>query len=611
VLADAQGDSADAEAFYRELAILNPRHAEARRALADIALHRGDFGAAAVRLEEVLRLLPTNAAAELVDVRQRLGAVYVQLGDWGSARYTLELVLAQDPTRQPSLELLVEVYERLGLFKEAAAACVRLARLSFDPTRRAAILYRQGEILRAHLGDDAGAFDAYLKSTDLDPRYLPTLVRLVPYFWAEGDFTSLGDIATDLEAAGFSPDDDLELAVQLALGSAFAKPGRPSRWSLRGRPFDATVAARALAQLGAAKTTPSTLEALDTALDSVVEWAGPAPADAPLVPALADLVAQDPAAPGALRVLARQADRSGAKGLGRSVSALLAFADPSPTGDKAAAERLRALGAAAAATSSDLRVDGPADHPEASGPLRRALAALAVPLLGLGDEPSLVGAELPAGRAEDLRKLGDRLGAPDVVGIVEKGDVPAVRVVASGTKPTQLRVTSAAAALPDAAWTFLAARALEEARSGLAGLRRLGATERTEALEGAQAALLGETPDGERARAAARLVNDAAETLPPGAARERLVRDLRQVLSSPPDWEAFARAEAHTANRVGLLACADPAVALAALAREDAELAKADAKKEAAARRDLLRSSAVRELVRFMLSPAYTSAVGR
>jgi tetratricopeptide (TPR) repeat protein len=621
VLADAQGDSADAEAFYRELAILNPRHAEARRALAEIALHRGDFGAAAVRLEEVLRLLPTTAAAELLDTRQRLGAVYVQLGDWGSARYTLELVLAQDPTRQGSLELLVEVYERLGLFKEAAAACVRLARLNFDPTRRAAILYRQGEILRAHLGDDAGAFDAYLKSSDLDPRFVPTMVRLVPYFWGEGDFGSLGDIATDLEAAGFSPDDDLELAVELALGSAFAKPERRARWSLRGRPFDAAVAARALAQLGAAApkdTQGATAEALDTALDTVVEWAGPAPADAPLVPALAELVAQDPAGAGALRVLARQAERTGSKVLARAAYALRAHADP---GDEKVAERLRALGPAAAATSSDLRVDGPADHPGASGPLRRALAALAVPLLGLGDEPSVVAGALAPARAEELRRLGDRLGAPDVEGVVEKSDVPAVKVVASGAKPTQLRVTSAAAALPDAAWSFLVARALEEARSGLAGLRRLPPGDRTLVLEGAQAALLGETPDGARARDAARLVNDAVETLPPGAARQRLVADLREILSSPPDWEAFGRAAAHTANRVGLLACGDPAVALAALAREDVAPARGGgakgagakdaAAREAEARRAFLRTEAVRELVRFMLSPAYASAVAR
>ena len=603
VLADAQGDSSDAEAFYRELAILNPRHADARRALAEIALHRGDFGAAAVRLEEVLRLLPTNAAGELVDVRQRLGAVYVQLGDWGAARYTLELVLAQDPSRQMALELLVEVYERLGLFREAAQSCVRLARLDYDPMRRAAILYRQGEILRAHLGDDAGAFDAYLKSSDLAPRYLPTMVRLVPYFWAEGDFSSLGEIASELEAAGFSPDDDLELAVQLALGAAFARPGRTTRWSLRGRPFDAAVAARALAQLGATKS--ATPEALDTALDSVLEWAGPAPADAPLVPALADLVVLDPAGTGALRVLGRQAERTGGKVVARGVSTLLSFADPSDAG---AAERLRALGGSAAATSADLRVDGPADHPDAAGPLRRALAALAVPLLGLGDEPSLVAGELPAARAEELRKLGDRLGAPDVIAVVEKSDTPALKVVASGARPTQLRVTSAAAALPDAAWTFLAARALEEARGGLVGLRGLGPADRTEVLAGAQAALLGETPDGERARAAARLVNDAVETLPPGAARQRLVADLRQVLSSPPDWEDFARASAHTANRVGLLACGDAAVALAALARDEAGLGKAA---DAAARRTLLRTIPVRELVRFMLSPAYANAVGR
>ncbi|HVR02225.1 MAG TPA: tetratricopeptide repeat protein, partial [Polyangia bacterium] len=614
VLAEAQGDSADAEAFYRELAILNPRHAEARRALADIALRRGDFAAAALRLEEVLRLVPAGAAAELVDVRQRLGAVYVQLGDWGSARYTLELVLAQDPSRQTALELLVEVYERLGLFKEAALACVRLARLDFDPTRRAAILHRQGEILRVHLGDAAAALDAYLKSSDLDPRYVPTMVRLLPHFWAEGDFASLGDVADDLDAAGFSSDDDLELLVQLVLGAAFAKPARPARWSLRGRPFDAIVAARALAHLGA--TRGVAFESLDAALDAVLEWAGPAPADAPLAPALADLVAQDPAALGALRVLARQADRTGGKALSRAAHALLAFADP---GDARAAERLTALGAGAAATSADLRVDGPDDHADAAGPLRRALAALAVSLLGgepgvapsgvPGVQASSAAGGLSTERVENLRRLGDRLGAPDVAAVVEKNDVVAVALVPSAAKPLKLRVTSAAAALPDAAWTFVAARALEEARGGLGALRGLDPVARAEVLAGALAALLGETPDGERARAAAGRVKNALETLPTGGAREKLVADLRKVVSTPPDWEVFERGAAHTANRVGLLACGDPAVALAALAREDALLAKGASGAEA--QRGFLRTTPVRELVKFMLSPAYSNAVGR
>jgi hypothetical protein len=66
---------------------------------------------------------------------------------------------------------------------------------------------------------------------------------------------------------------------------------------------------------------------------------------------------------------------------------------------------------------------------------------------------------------------------------------------------------------------------------------------------------------------------------------------------------------------VGLLACGDPTVALAALAREDAAFAKAqsgkDAAKAAEARRAFLRTPAVRELAKFMLSPAYANAVGR
>jgi len=60
-------------------------------------------------------------------------------------------------------------------------------------------------------------------------------------------------------------------------------------------------------------------------------------------------------------------------------------------------------------------------------------------------------------------------------------------------------------------------------------------------------------------------VNDAIEQAAAGSARQRLGADLRQVLSAKPDWETFARARPNTANRVGLLACGEPAVALAAL----------------------------------------------
>ena len=97
MLADRFGDADEAEALYRELAILNPQHLGARKALAELARARGDLPGAVQRLEEVLRLMPSDASGDLLDVRQRLGAMYAELGEWESARHYLELVLAQDP----------------------------------------------------------------------------------------------------------------------------------------------------------------------------------------------------------------------------------------------------------------------------------------------------------------------------------------------------------------------------------------------------------------------------------------------------------------------------------------------------------------------------------
>jgi trimeric autotransporter adhesin len=623
VLADAQGDSADAEAFYRELAILNPRHVEARRALADIALNRGDFGAAALRLEEVLRLMPLDVMDQVVGVRQRLGAVYVQLGDWGSARYFLELVLAQDPSRQPSLELLIEVYERLELYKEAAQSCARMSRLYLDRTRRAAALYRQGEILRTHLNDEAGAFEAFLKSSDVDPRFVPTMARLIHYYWLAGDFTALTGVAVDLDAAAFAPGDDLELAVELALGTAFG-PGAglatdsDTRFGLGGRPFDAGVAARALAQLAATRQDPPA--ALDLAMDTILDWAA-APeardvAMAALEPALTEIVTHDPSDLGALRALGNLADRMDRPTVARAAYALLAFAAPSD----ATAARLGALGNAPEVSPEDLRVGGPAEHPQAGGALRRVLAALAKPLLALMDAvPTIRGAsELSPPPAKTLRRLGERLAAPPVSPVVEPGDAVRIAVAGSAKGPVSLRISAAAAALPEAAWTFLAARALDDMRGGLPALRDLPAADRTEVLVGAQAALMGAKPESARARATAARVNEAGAGVPTGEARESLVADLAQVLSKPPNWESFLRAVPHTANRVALLACGSPSAALAQLAREDAQLAKVGAGAGAGAgntgtsteaRLGFLRTSPVRELVSFMLSPAYARAL--
>ena len=122
-----------------------------------------------------------------------------------AARQNLEMALASNPDRTGILECLVDTYQRLGLHREAAASCERLARKLDDPHEKAEALYRRGEILRVALGDLDGANDAYLRSCDLDPNFAPTLARLVTYYWERGDFANLAEVGSGLIRAEARP----------------------------------------------------------------------------------------------------------------------------------------------------------------------------------------------------------------------------------------------------------------------------------------------------------------------------------------------------------------------------------------------------------------------
>ncbi len=392
------------------MAILNPRHVEAREALAEIALRRGDFGGGALRLEEVLRLLPLDALDRLLDVRQRLGGVYLQLQDWTSARYYLELVLAQEPTRTVPLEILVDVYLRLSAYREAAEACSRLARLHTGPRRRAEILFRQGEILRRFLDDESGAVDAYLRASDLDPQFAPALARLADLAWRRGDFDEVAGLASELGDGRNPRDEDLDLPVRLAIATRLAPHdgARPARVPPADEPAGdvgrrARVLAEAAAYLGGRP--PRDLDAAIEALASEGgDGDGDDPARAPasgFYRALEDLVQEDPAnaSMGALRVLARAAERSGWTAAARGLYSVLVFVDPSD----AAGAALHALGPARTMDPQEIDGGGMLALLAAKQPLE-ALEAIARedPLSTHGD------AFTPARRRELLRTLAAR-----------------------------------------------------------------------------------------------------------------------------------------------------------------------------------------------------------
>ncbi|HET6149101.1 MAG TPA: tetratricopeptide repeat protein [Polyangia bacterium] len=403
----------EAETYLRELAILNPRHVEARETMADICLRRGDFGGAALRLEEVLRLLPLDALDRLLDVRQRLGGVYLQLQDWTSARYYLELVLAQDPARPVPLKILIDVYLRLGAHREAADACARLARLHSDPSQRAAILYRQGEILRSFLQDDAGALDAFLRASDLDPHFTPALVRLADFYWRQGAFEDLADMASELGGAGFAPDDgNREVPLRLAIATRLAPQihlhagGRPAPVPRADEPAgDVVLRARMLAEASSflAGRAPSDLDpVLDALADEgrAADDGGRGPAGG-FYRALEDLVQEDPASAnlGAVRALGRAAERGGWVGAARGLYSVLVFVDP----DDAAAAALAKLGRARTLDPQEAELEGTLALLAQKQPLEALEAILLEGPLDTGGDRSD-----PARRRELLRTLRAR-----------------------------------------------------------------------------------------------------------------------------------------------------------------------------------------------------------
>jgi tetratricopeptide (TPR) repeat protein len=222
-LAHRAGDRDEAQACYAELARLDPRHLEARQGLAQLALERQDLDAAAARLEEVLRLLPGSAVQTLRDVRQQLAEIHVGRGDWRSARPYVELVLAQDPRNVSMLQLSTEIYERLELYRPAAEALIRLARVHGESRARARVLLRAGALLQDRLGDEGRAFELFLKASDLDPTHPPTALRLLNGYWTRGQLAEAADLADELRVGGPLPDMDPPLRLRLAMAMALAR----------------------------------------------------------------------------------------------------------------------------------------------------------------------------------------------------------------------------------------------------------------------------------------------------------------------------------------------------------------------------------------------------
>ena len=616
-LAEMFGDHAEAEAAYREVVTLDPQHDGAREALAGFALLRGDLAEAALHLQEVVRLVPKESIDRLTQVRQRLGQVYLGLGDLQSARQNLELALASEADRGSTLELLATAYGRLGLHRDAAAMCERLSRVLADPSKKAEALFRKGEILRTSLADPDGANQAYLRASDLDPGFAPTLGRLVSYYWERADLPNLADVGADLVRASPTPkpdQDDLGLLVAVAvlLGRNDADLAEAALGSvLLGAPLSAERAAKRLGEL-VFRVARGDLAALDRVL-VFVRAAMPPGFDEALVAAAMRGLVNDPGDAGLALLLARLFDGKGQIGLARSAYSLAHFIDAGI----GAGARLVELGEETRPGSLAL-VPGNAVHALCRGPLRKVLHHLARALASAGpaayDEPAVPLLPETVAICEELRGL---LKAPPIP-IVAQGH--GADVTFSATQPLTILIGRRAEALAPPDLRFFVARALEQARAGTLAVLRMSpdnlrgmlrAVLRVAGAPGTPFEIAEESADEATALWLTRLrAPENLALIPFDEHKDALIEDASHALANPPDLDDYIRGCRYTADRMGLLLCGRPVVALRVLAGQLKDGSPSGEAATVAHRQEQLRASqAMRELVAFMVSEEYGALI--
>ena len=201
-IAEVLGRDQEACAFFAEAVRLHPGNRQALTAVSRTALRVGDLPRAIAASRALLELIPPDDVRAVRAARLQLAELCQRSGDSRSAIGFYEQVLADEPRSITALSSLLGLYSETGDHPAGARVLRQLISLTPAPQQRAELLYRLGELCRRGLGDSDLAADSYLKAIDLDPDHLPTLRRLLEFYWHSGDQKNLIDVARDLDRRG-------------------------------------------------------------------------------------------------------------------------------------------------------------------------------------------------------------------------------------------------------------------------------------------------------------------------------------------------------------------------------------------------------------------------
>jgi tetratricopeptide (TPR) repeat protein len=244
--------------------------------------------------EAELEATPPDAVERIRAARVRLGALYRDAGRLAEAYEQLSSVLSEEPGNLAVLSALVEVAHADSRWLETAKLLDRLSHLTASPGERAALLFRAGELQLVRLRDKEAASSCYLEAIDLDPTHVPTLRRLVDYFFSQGDWASTAEMAATLADEGGFAVEETGMGTRARAALAAALAGDARRAVTLGAAIDDGAGAAAAAQ--AALDVVGRQESVEVVGDTLALVYGAGPRRATVRQRLEERGASDPVA---------------------------------------------------------------------------------------------------------------------------------------------------------------------------------------------------------------------------------------------------------------------------------------------------------------------------
>ncbi len=216
VIAENLGRHEEALELAKQAAASAPGRYDVMMRVQHLATVTNELRTAITAAHAVLELIPLTDDDAALRTRHALVDLHRMVGEFDEAIGQLELIVRDHPHHAPSIEMLAEMHIAKGDWPTATRYLFQLVPLAPTPQERADRLYRLGEAVLLHLGDIDRADDVFLRASDLDPRHVPTLRRLLDVYWRADDPGALVEVAGQLAKSG-------GLAVGPVAGSSLAQ----------------------------------------------------------------------------------------------------------------------------------------------------------------------------------------------------------------------------------------------------------------------------------------------------------------------------------------------------------------------------------------------------